>query len=161
MYWSIMARSTGKSYLSLMVMGIMLMAMSACRSGSQPTTPIAPVSIEVNLNAYAYRALLSPGGMVRITQPQTRNEFLGYGGLLLVRSLTETTFYAYDLSCPVENSHDTRIELIDLSVRCPSCGSQFDVLYGSGAPTSGVARVPLRQYRTHYNASLQRLFVTN
>lgn len=147
--------------LALTALSTLLIAVGACTSTSQPTTPIHPVFVSVHLNASAYRPLLSPGGIVRITQPATSNERIGYGGIVIARSLTETTFYAFDASCPVERESTTRVEIIDLGVRCPSCGSTFDVLYGSGAPTSGTAKASLRRYSATYNALLQMLTITS
>lgn len=150
-----------RRYLQL-ASSLVLLATLACTRTVEPITPIAPVHVEVNLEASVYRPLASPGGMVVLTTPTTERERLGYGGILIARSLTsETTYYAYDLSCPHEASGYIRVAPQDLVVACPSCGSRFDVLHGSGSPISGVARAPLRAYHVRYNQVLRRLQITN
>lgn len=139
----------------------MLLVTTACVERSEPTTPPAPVYLHLSLQASAYRPLASPGGMVRITTPTTITERIGYGGVAVVRSLTEMRFYAYDLACPHEARPAIRVEEYDLQLRCPSCGSTFEVVYGSGAPTSGPARAPLRSYVARYDALLHHITITN
>lgn len=146
----------------LLMAGVALTALlGACRQAEEPAVPIAPVHLQVNLNAAEYHPLASPAGMVAVSTPATSADRLGYGGLLIVRSLTEAEFYAYDLSCPYEAQPSVRLAPHDLEVKCSTCGSRFDVLYGSGSPISRPATTPLRRYRTSYNATLKLLTIHN
>lgn len=143
-----------------MLYGLMLLGiLCACDDRITPTTPSLPVWLELPLQSHT--VLLSPGGMLRITQPRLAQDRLGFSGVLVVRSLTEEAFFAYDLACPYEMSPRIQLVLDDLQVRCPECGSQYDVLSGSGAPLSGPSRHPLRHYRTQYIGSTRTVRVVN
>lgn len=114
-----------------------------------------PVYCEVDLNSSMAKPLLSPSGYIRITEPILANTAIGLGGLLLVRGPVEEVYYAYDLSCPVEQDKDTKIIVNDmLDAECPKCKSTFSILYGGGAPTGGVARVNLTCYRAYRTRNL-------
>lgn len=143
------------------VVALCALALGACTKGVEPSVPSYPVALELNLNAHAYGILRSPAGMLRITEPQRIVDRLGYGGILVVRGTSLGEYYAFDLACPVEIPQVVRLELKDLTPECPSCGSRFDVLQGSGVPISGRAINPLRKYRVGYNASTNRLVITN
>lgn len=144
------------SYICLLVASV-----TSCSSTTEPNTPVAPVYILRSLYEADLQALSSPGGMVRLTQPRAIGERLGYGGILLVRSLVEEQFYAYDLACPHEIPNVIQLEISDLDIFCPSCGSHYEVLHGSGAPLSGDARSPLRKYKTQYLSTTNQIRVTN
>lgn len=139
----------------LMLLGILC----ACGDRLAPTTPSLPVWLELPLQSHT--SLLSPGGMERITQARLAHDRLGFAGVLVVRSLTDEAFFAYDLACPYEMSPSVQLVQDDLQVRCPECGGQYDVLSGSGAPISGPSRSPLRPYRTQYISSTRVVRVVN
>lgn len=145
------------STLPLLALSLSLVACSG--DAVRPTVPSWPVWLELSLDVR--RELLIPGGMVRILRPSLSSDRLGYGGVLVVRSLVEEAFFAYDLACPIEVSTETQLELHDLEVRCPECGSRFDVLSGAGVPTFGPARHPLRRYSTLYLSSTRAVRITN
>lgn len=133
----------------------------SCTSSTEPNTPIVPVYIERSLYETELQPLSSPGGMVCLIQPRSSGERLGYGGVLIVRSLVEEQFYAYDLACPYEAPKRTLLEIGDLDAYCPSCSSHYEVLYGSGAPTSGTSLSPLKRYRVQYLSISNQIRVTN
>ena len=114
------------------------------------------------LQAQPYRALLEPTGAVTIVEPPTETSAIGYAGVLIVHGLLPNQFYAYDLSCPVENSPIIRIAGQDpLNVRCPKCQTKYDVLSGSGAVLSGSGRSPLRKYKAFYHEVERKLTISN
>lgn len=144
-----------------LLVGLVLISSLACSRSVEPSIPAMPVSMSIPLYAAEHQPLLSPGGIALFTRRYSDADALGYGGLALVRSLTQTSFFAYDLACPYERKAGVRLQIDDLALLCPSCGSSFEVVYGSGIPTSGPARHPLRQYRTHYDQHTQILRITN
>ena len=108
----------------------------ACGEAVEPSVPPSPIYYNLFLQDARHRALLSPGGIVRITEPSTVQERIGRAGIAVVRSIEqESAFYAFDLQCP-ENSR----------LVCPRCRSAFEVLQGTGRPEEGIAQSPLRRY---------------
>ncbi len=149
---------------SLVLIGCTVLSIAtgvSCSSSTEPGTPVAPVYLDRSLHESELQELASPGGMVRLVEPRSSGERLGYGGLLLVRSLVEEQFYAYDLACPHEAPQRSRLEVRELEALCLSCESRYEVVHGSGAPISGVSRSPLRRYRAQYIPASHRIVVTN
>lgn len=121
---------------------------SSCTKGTEPSTPVYPVSLLIQLDEQAYRPLLEPASILIKTSPSRASERLGYGGLVLVHGLAQGTYYAYDASCPYENKSDIRLHANQaLELHCPSCGSRFEVLGGTGVALAGPGRSPLRRYK--------------
>ena len=84
----------------------------ACGEAVEPSVPPSPIYYNLFLQDARHRALLSPGGIVRITEPSTVQERIGRAGIAVVRSIEqENTFYAFDLQCPVETT-----EIVSLMV---------------------------------------------
>lgn len=140
-----------------------LVGILACdKEGHEQNTPLRSVWLNLPLQAQPYRALLEPTGAVTIVEPPTETSAIGYAGVLIVHSLLPNQFYAYDLSCPVENSPIIRIVGHDpLNVRCPKCQTKYDVLSGSGAVLSGSGRSPLRKYKAFYHEVERKLTISN
>lgn len=119
---------------------------------------------ELDLYSAVAKPLLTPGGYVSILQPAIAQSALGYGGLLVIRSTLEdpssSGYYAYDLSCPVENERETRLFVNErLEAECPLCKSTYSILYGGGAPTGGQSQFALTSYRTYRVGN--KIFITN
>lgn len=143
-------------------LSLLILSLWACREESaEPSLPFAPVILELNLNASAYRTLTTPTSTVHITTPPTEASRIGVGGLAIVHSLSPNTYYAYDLACPVERRGDIKLVEHDLELSCPKCQTVYDVLSGGGYPIRGVGRSPLTKYRTSYEASSKLLRVYN
>ena len=140
-----------------------LVGIFACdKEGHELNTPLRSVWLNLPLQAQPYRALLEPTGAVTIVEPPTETSAIGYAGVLIVHSPSPNKFYAYDLSCPVENSPIIRIVGHDpLNVRCPKCQTKYDVLSGSGAVLSGSGRSPLRKYKAFYHEVERKLTISN
>lgn len=141
---------------------VALCSLVACdERGEVPITPLAPVSLEVNIQATPYRALLVPASIVLIEERPYDLASVGFAGLALVHGLDSDVFYAYDLSCPVENQRTVKVRIDGLELRCERCGSVYDALGGSGAVLRGVGHKPLRRYRAIYDGRLHRLALRN
>ena len=90
--------------------------------------------------------------------PYKVSEYTGYGGVLLLCD-PNGEILAYDLACPVECKPEIRVAIDNTSeyagiVRCPKCGSTYD-LYNRGAAASGEAA------RLHYGLESYMVFVGN
>ena len=89
-----------------------LVGLVSCTSAVEPRVPQAAVYYHLHLQDSRHRALLSPGGIVRITQPETAQDRLGNAGLAVVRSVEQAEeFYAFDLACPGEHSQGAQLEV--------------------------------------------------
>ena len=64
-----------------------LVGLVSCTSAVEPRVPQAAVYYHLHLQDTRHRALLSPGGIVRIPQPETAQDRLGNAGLAGVRSV--------------------------------------------------------------------------
>ena len=119
----------------------------ACGEAVEPSAPPSPIYYNLFLQDARHRALLSPGGIVRITEPSTVQERIGRAGIAVVRSIEqENTFYAFDLQCPVETNEIVSLMVENSRLVCPRCRSAFEVLQGTGRPEEGIAQSPLRRY---------------
>lgn len=121
--------------------------LSSCERAVESPVPRWSVYYEFSPQQTAYRDLLTPGGLVLIPESNVASMRLSPMGIAVVRSLTEEQYYAFDLACTVESSPWSRLERSGLQLRCPRCGSRYDILSGSGVPIEGVAKYPLRRYR--------------
>ena len=118
-----------------------------CGEAVEPSVPPSPVYYNLFLQDARHRALLTPGGIVRIMEPSTAQERVGRAGIGVVRSIEqESTFYAFDLQCPVETTEIVSLEVENSRLVCPRCRSAFEVLQGTGRPDEGIAQSPLRRY---------------
>ncbi len=139
----------------------MLLSIFSCEDNVNFKTPNLPVYVELNLQLLANRPLMTPGGILLLDEARIEGERLGFGGLAVVRDLLDTKFYAFDLACPYENNASVQLEIKDLSLRCPKCKSEFEVVSGTGVPTKAPAHSPLRRYHCSYNSRTYQLVVSN
>lgn len=142
---------------------LMLLWAVGCEYADDDRIPSAAVRIEFGnaamwsvygVSAYPdYRVFIKsenkPKGFTYVANSAT-----GYGGVMLVCTPTNVVL-AYDMSCPVERSSTMRIEYDahDLVLRCPHCGSTYDI--STGSPLSGAAlkqKYLLQQYAVYFNA---------
>ena len=128
--------------LSLMFIGGSIFA-SCGKEVAVQTIPNVPVNYTIYDNS-ALGIKLLKDGMVSITSLDVENSAIGYGGLLIVsRSITPAAEnFAYDLCCPYEVKQDIRVRPVaenPFVVRCPHCGSVFNVAENGGAPIDGPA----------------------
>lgn len=150
-----------KVWMKMLGSWITLLSIFSCGRTLEPVTPIVPVHLELSLRSSQWRVLSSPGTIVVIAAPHSASDRVGYGGIIVAHALIEDRYYAYDAACPVERDADVRLSVDGLVLRCPQCHSTFDPLHSHGAPISGVAHVPLRQYRAVYDPIRQVVRITN
>ena len=138
---------------------LLLVMFSACDHINNKAIPSFTVRIDLGNVALWNTYGVSGMGDFRIfnrekgipsNYPYNVNTYTGYGGVLLMMGMDAPM--AYDLSCPVEASHNIilSINAENLEAVCPRCGSRFNPLTGAGGPLSGVAinnKVGMRQYR--------------
>jgi len=100
---------------------------------------------------------LSPfGAYLYVTKPGTVPLYavdrIGFGGLLIYHA-QDNIFYAVDLACPKEVNANTRISPPDdLGMcKCETCGEVYDMTFGQGSPTKGIAKEPLRHYTVSFD----------
>ncbi len=137
-----------KHILYTLLLLLLTTAFTGCENGDRDRIPAAAVRVEfssqamwdqygVNGSLLHRRFILhqkQPAGF-----PYNFSSATGYGGLMLITNEHGIPF-VYDLSCPVEISRTVLIEFDDntLSLRCPKCGSTYDI--STGAPMTGTAR---------------------
>lgn len=134
--------------------------LSSCERAVESPVPRWGIYYELAPQHAAYRELLTPGGMILVTESEVASMRLSPAGIAVVRSLTEDEYYAFDLTCTVETNPWSRLERSGLQLRCPRCGSRYDVLSGAGVPLEGPANSPLRRYRAS-RTSQGLILVTN
>ena len=145
-------------YLRSLYLGLLL---SSCATSTETPIPSTSVYYEVALQLPQFRPLLSPGGIALISHSTIASMRAGLAGLAIVHAVDQEAYYAFDLACPVELAPWSALQLSGLELRCPKCGSRFDVLSGTGRPLSGPARSPLRRYRVQRLSRQDKLLVSN
>lgn len=136
-----------KRFLSCL---LLLLATGACSKYEESNIPYAPVFLNIDLR-YEDKDLVGLYKHKSITAPRTAAERAGYSGVLVICGINTTTggttYYAFDLCCPHEAKKNIMIEANDAGKAvCPECGTEYEIGYGTGAPTEGVSRYPLRKY---------------
>ncbi len=137
-----------KKTVYILALLLTLIPLTACDSGEHDRIPISPVRVE-----FASQAMWDQYGVVGsfihrtfimreklpVGFPYTFTSSTGYAGLMLITN-EHAMPYVYDLCCPVEINPSVRIEFDDnlLCLRCPRCGSTYDI--ATGSPMSGPAR---------------------
>lgn len=138
---------------------LLLFILSACGNNNRSPIPDVPVNLDINITADAPE-LFTLGGYKEFIVPITTSQYLGYGGLLLVRTF-EDEICAFDLSCPHEAKSTVRIKADNSGVaRCDSCGSTYNIGYGSGFAQSGPTKYKLKKYTVYYNVGSGNIYVT-
>lgn len=121
---------------------------------SKFTLPYSKVYFQIDINGID--SDLTPFGYKAFTKPRVIGEQVGYGGLLIFRTVQDEIF-AYDLSCPYEKERTVTVhpESNGQAV-CKTCGSSFVIMYGRveagvimqglGTPLKGPATSHLQSY---------------
>lgn len=116
--------------------------------------PVEPVYFEFNLQID--NVLRTPGDYkeyIKGSYPILVGQHLGYGGLLVVRSVfdEEIPFKAYDLSCPFEKRPDVRVKASNnkgITATCEKCGRVYNLL-NDGRISSESSKLHLQRYRVN------------
>lgn len=136
---------------------LLLLLVFSCDKMEKSNIPYAPVYLEVDLQ-FKDKELSSLLAYKTFTSIVGRNAgtMIGYSGILVVHGYDD--YYAYDLCCPFEAQQNIRVEPTDVgSAKCPKCGTEYDMAYGSGAPMSGPSKHAL--VRFDVSTAGQRLIV--
>lgn len=141
------------------VLGAAILATTGCDHIDNKAVP--SFTVRIDLGGYALWNAYGVGGMgeyrvfdrikgIPANFPYNVNTYTGYGGVLLMMGIDGPL--AYDLSCPVERSHDITLSIDpeNFEAVCPKCGSRYNPLTGAGGPVKGVAinsKLGMRSYR--------------
>ena len=144
------------------MLSLLTLQFVACDDTYISSIPDFPVYLELNMAAkYATfkNSTNKSFSFIRgITPNIPETNYTGYGGILVYTGF-DGSYYAFDLSCPYEHKQTTRIKPNDLGQAvCDSCGTVFNIGYGNGDPSSGVAKETLRRYKTNLSGDI--LYIT-
>lgn len=143
------------SFSSIIIIAVVFI-LFGCTTDST-TIPLAPVNLQVNL--LQATTLTAIGATESYITPNSSLEALGYGGILVVHTLSDS-YVAFDLSCPYEAQQNVRVVVqSDLTAKCPVCGSVYRIMDGTGWPISGPSRHKLKQYHVYPDGNV--LNITN
>ena len=131
-----------KRFLALVVV---LLAAAACDKPQFNPIGNWDVRFSIDLRFADDDLFISPSAKT-ITVPRKATDRLGYGGLILTRDV-HGQFHAFDLACPHETLRDVKVELDGILVKCPKCGSVYDLSQGLGNRLSGPSAYDLKEYK--------------
>ena len=80
------------------------------------------------------------------------NGSYGYSGVVVVRAY-DNNLYAFDICCTYEVDKNIALEDDGFFLKCPKCGSVFEIGNGTGYANSGPAAQRLKKYYTAQNSS--------
>ena len=80
------------------------------------------------------------------------NGSYGYSGVVVVRAY-DNNLYAFDICCTYEANKNIALEDDGFFLKCPKCGSVFEIGNGTGYVNSGPATKKLKKYYTTQNSS--------
>ncbi|MDR3706165.1 MAG: Rieske 2Fe-2S domain-containing protein [Paludibacteraceae bacterium] len=138
-----------------------LMLLGACKdSNTSSSVPSSAVYIYQDINLYSM-VLRAIGGYKTYTAVNTSQgvNAIGYGGVLIFYGYDEN-YYAFDMSCPHEASRTIRVMPNDQGQAvCSTCGSVFNIGYGSGNVVSGPATEGLRKFKVTATSTTTGLYI--
>lgn len=128
---------------------LLISLVCSCSKFEESDIPYAPVYLELDLR-FGDKDLVGIYNHKSITKARTAGEKTGFSGVLVVCGIDNygnATYDAFDLCCPHEAKKNIIIEADNAGKAiCPECGTEYDIGYGTGAPTKGVSQFPLRKY---------------
>ena len=153
-----------------LLLGLCFLLLSGCISEPiNSNIPYKRVSflIDTSLSGPDYILHDGMGVMTRIYSTQhparlTTNGSYGVCGVLMVRTI-DNYLCAFDLCCPYEAKAEYALQQQgagDFFLRCPTCGSTFEVGNGSGRVNKGPATQPLKYYTVEERGG-ERYYVHN
>lgn len=129
---------------------IVALCLTACDGSMNSSINGYPVNLDINIAAeYPHFVPDNIMQYMTFTSGRLLSDRVGYGGILVITGL-DAKYHAFDLSCPVECRRDIRVEVDGLFAVCPMCGEKYDIFYGIGNPTQGIAHETLRRYTCLY-----------
>lgn len=135
----------GTSIKTILFFCFFFTGMNACKDDYNSVVPY--VIVDMNINPTNYIELNIPAGTAFFKN-------VGYGGIFIVNNWGDTTYpyLSFDAACT--NEAPSSVSVVEVKengtgiATCPTCGSQFMLFGGNGAPIKGPAVQPLRQYQT-------------
>lgn len=132
---------------------LLIMLMWGCENTTfVSSVPYYPVRLELNILA-EYPNFVAAGGIqvLEFTSPRYPTESLGYAGIMVYTAF-DNRYHACDMCCPncLKRSEPVHWDN-GFYAHCPTCGEDYDISYGYGTPTKGIAKEQLRPYKTAYN----------
>jgi hypothetical protein len=129
---------------------LFLLALASCSKDDEHPVPYVRVELDINVIHY------------NLNQPGMSAELLGHGyrGIFIYR-VSENQFRAFDRACP-DNPHQCTLNISEenqVIAEAECCDSDFILIDGSSV--ENVSPYPLREYRTSFNSSTNRLRVVN
>ena len=138
------------TYITIAVAAAAAIVFAGCDRLDDDRVPLQPVNISFTTvaewNIYGVSGAMTWKEFIRDLRrpadfPFKATTYTGFGGVLLVSDVLGNP-RAYDLSCPVERRRDVRVAVQpseDYLVRCPECGSTYNVFSLMGHPVGGEA----------------------
>lgn len=136
----------------------------SCSENTKMLSPIPYVRVNFSLNILNIPELQIPLSAKYIAN--TTGKKVGYKGHgIYIIKINDTEFRAFDASCTYSYQNTSDAELSThlemgkkqkILVFCPKCKSKFSLVDGS--VQSGVARFPLKEYRTRFSGNTLRVF---
>lgn len=130
-----------------LVISFLTVLFVGCNDNVISSIPDFPVYLELNLtttyptfkNSYLKFLLFKQGVFV--------TDRIGYGGILVYTGF-DGSYYAFDMACPYEAKQNIRVYPNNAGQAvCEGCGSVFDIGYGIGSPSKGLAKEALKRYK--------------
>lgn len=149
-----------RSFITILPLCLAGFSFNACQN-DHTSLPDYPVYIERNLSLDALELRTMGNGMEITLDNKKQREYVGFGGILLFHGFDDQ-IYAFDMACPYELKRTATVHLNDTlppgHVQCNTCGSIFNVGYGSGSRLEGPANEGLRPYQISLSATSLRVF---
>ena len=125
-----------------------LLLLTSCHE-DKTSIPDYAVYIDRNLDLDAIELRTIGNGMEITEENKKTREYVGFGGILLFHGYDDE-IYAFDMACPYEVRREVKVHfdnnITPGYVKCESCGSTYNVGYGSGNRIDGPGNEGLKRY---------------
>ncbi len=129
---------------------VVLSLLSGCKD-LETNVPNVPVYIVIDLGDYEYIPLQAVGSAIALSSAIPNYPRPGVGGIIVCH--TNDGYVAFDQCCTYNPGNIDRVTPQAVQAICPVCGSVFSLFDGTGFPTKGPAKFPLKRYRVTQNGS--------
>lgn len=150
-------------FLKILTISLLLFIPFSCGNEEDANVlPVVPVNFKINLQVD--HELRTPGNYKEYIKSNLDKEYLGYGGLLVLRSIydEEIPFRAFDLSCPYEKSPTIRVKASrekGVIATCQECGRIYNLLE-DGKITSESSKLHLQRYNVKPSSDPNIFYIT-
>jgi nitrite reductase/ring-hydroxylating ferredoxin subunit len=140
-------------HIFFIFIALMYLPVTSCDNNDDEYIPYVPILLDIDLGLI--NSLKVSGYSMKFPE-------FGYSGVIVLCQFYDnfapanSIFQAFDATCTNEITRDCSLEVDDNSIiaTCPCCGSKFSLF--DGYPIEGVAKRPLRSYKTYlYNENLR------